>query len=79
MAAQGEYRYSLKEKIGLVGFVGLATIYGSDNDSFNWKLYPGAGAGVRYRAFKTVKFNIGLDAALGKDDWGVYFRIGEAF
>lgn len=22
---------------------------------------------------------IGLDAALGKDDWGGYFRIGESF
>ena len=79
MAFQGEYRYNLNEKMGLVGFAGMATIYGSDTDSFNWKLYPGAGVGYRYRAFKTVKFNIGLDAAVGKDDWGVYFRIGEAF
>jgi len=23
--------------------------------------------------------NVGLDFAVGKDDWGLYFRIGEAF
>lgn len=79
MALQGEYRYNFNKKMGLVGFAGVATIYGSDTDDFNWKAYPGAGVGYRYRAFKAVKFNIGLDAAVGKDDWGIYFRIGEAF
>jgi len=79
MAVQGEYRYNFRDNMGLVGFAGLSTIYGSDTESFNWKLYPGIGAGYRYAAFKDVKFNIGLDAALGKDDWGIYFRIGEAF
>ncbi|MFD2601999.1 hypothetical protein [Flavobacterium suzhouense] len=42
-------------------------------------MYPGIGAGYRYRVFKGMKFNVGLDGAVGKDDWGVYFRIGEAF
>jgi outer membrane protein assembly factor BamA len=79
MAVQGEYRYNFKEGMGLVGFFGLGTIYGSDTEDFNWKLYPGAGVGYRYGAFKSVKFNIGLDAAVGKDDWGIYFRIGESF
>lgn len=79
MALQGEYRYNFSERMGLVGFAGMATIYGSDTEDFNWGLYPGAGVGYRYKAFKTVKFNIGLDAAVGKDDWGIYFRIGEAF
>ncbi|MFH6948842.1 BamA/TamA family outer membrane protein [Flavobacterium sp. FlaQc-51] len=79
MALQAEYRYNFNKKMGLVGFAGLATIYGSDTSDFNWGLYPGAGVGYRYRAFKHEKFNIGLDAALGKGDWGLYFRIGEAF
>lgn len=79
MSLQGEYRYNFGEKMGLVGFAGVATIYGSDTPDFDWKAYPGVGVGYRYRAFKTVKFNIGLDAAVGKEDWGVYFRIGEAF
>lgn len=79
LAFQGEYRYNFNKKMGLVGFAGAATIYGSDTSSFNWKLYPGAGAGYRYRAFKNEKFNVGLDCAIGKGDWGLYFRIGEAF
>lgn len=79
MAIQGEYRYNFHPKMGLVGFAGLATIYGSDTESFDWNLYPGAGIGYRYKAFPDVNFNIGLDAAVGKDDWGIYFRIGEAF
>lgn len=79
MALQGEYRYNFGEKMGLVGFAGVSTIYGSDTPEFDWKAYPGLGVGYRYRAFKAVKFNIGLDAAVGKDDWGIYFRIGEAF
>lgn len=79
MDLQGEYRYNFSKKMGVVGFAGVATIYGSDTSSFNWKLYPGAGVGYRYRAFKTEKFNVGLDAAVGKGDWGLYFRIGEAF
>ncbi len=79
MALQGEYRYNFNKKMGLVGFAGVATIYGSATPDFDWKLYPGAGVGYRYRAFKTEKFNVGLDGAVGKGDWGIYFRIGEAF
>lgn len=79
MAIQGEYRYNFHKRMGVVGFAGVATIYGSDTPSFDWKLYPGAGVGYRYRAFKNEKFNVGLDGAVGKGDWGLYFRIGEAF
>ena len=79
IALQSEYRYNFNKKMGLVGFAGIATIYGADTADFNWNLYPGAGVGYRYRAFKTEKFNVGLDAAIGKGDWGIYFRIGEAF
>lgn len=79
ISLQGEYRYNFGEKMGLVGFAGLATIYGSENEEFDWKAYPGVGVGYRYAAFKKVKFNIGLDAAVGKDDWSINFRIGEAF
>ncbi|MCR4029878.1 MULTISPECIES: BamA/TamA family outer membrane protein [Flavobacterium] len=78
MDIQGEYRYNFG-KMGLVGFAGLATIYGSDTPNFDWKLYPGAGIGYRYNPFKKSKFNVGLDGAVGKGDWGIYFRIGEAF
>jgi hemolysin activation/secretion protein len=79
MDIQGEYRYNFAKNMGLVGFAGLATLYGSDTESFNWKLYPGAGGGFRYNPFKKTKFNVGVDGAVGKGDYGIYFRIGEAF
>ena len=76
---QGEYRYNISEKFGLVGFGGLATIYGSDNEDFNGLLLPSIGTGIRFNVFPSNHMNIGLDVAAGRDDWGVYFRIGEAF
>lgn len=79
MAVQGEYRFNFHKRMGLVAFAGLSTIYGSGTESFDWKLYPGVGAGYRFKAFEEENFNIGLDAAVGKGDWGIYFRIGEAF
>ncbi|WP_448697570.1 BamA/TamA family outer membrane protein [Mucilaginibacter sp. AW1-3] len=79
MDIQGEYRYTFGKKMGLVGFAGLATIYGSATESFNWKIYPGAGGGFRYNPFNKNKFNVGIDGAVGKEDYGIYFRIGEAF
>jgi hypothetical protein len=30
-------------------------------------------------AIPSSKISVGIDVAAGKDDWGVYFRIGEAF
>ncbi|WP_224491285.1 BamA/TamA family outer membrane protein [Robertkochia flava] len=79
LALQGEYRKNFKSRLGLVGFFGLATLYGSETESQNWHLYPGVGTGIRYTAFKRNNMNIGLDAAIGDGDWGIYFRIGEAF
>lgn len=76
---QAEYRYNSFDRVGFVGFAGIATLCGSNIDDYNWKAYLGAGVGVRYKAFKKTKMNIGIDAAVGKEDWSVYFRIGEAF
>jgi hypothetical protein len=42
-------------------------------------LLPSAGAGIRFKAIPSRNINIGIDAAIGKEDWGIYFRIGEAF
>jgi hypothetical protein len=78
-SVQGEYRWNLAERFGLVGFFGMATISGAINEADNGVFLPGVGAGFRYTAFEKNHFNIGLDAAVGRDDWGLYFRIGEAF
>lgn len=76
---QGEYRWNLAKRFGLVGFVAFATIGGSDVSENNGVFLPSIGTGFRYTAFEKNHFNIGLDAAVGKDDWGLYFRIGESF
>jgi outer membrane protein assembly factor BamA len=79
LAFQGEYRYNFKGNMGLIGFAGLGSIYESNIDSNNGRILPSFGVGYRYTAFPENKMNVGLDLAAGKDDWGIYFRIGEAF
>jgi hypothetical protein len=76
---QGEYRWNVKDKLGLVGFGGLATVWQSINEEDNGVILPSIGAGFRYTVFPKNHMNVGLEGAVGKDDWGIYFRIGEAF
>ncbi|TRX63294.1 BamA/TamA family outer membrane protein [Carboxylicivirga sp. M1479] len=76
---QGEYRWNPYKKIGFVGFAGLATIWGAEIDDNNGKILPSIGTGFRYNVFPKNHMNIGMEAAVGIDDWGIYFRIGEAF
>jgi len=76
---QGEYRWNVQGKWGVVAFGGIATAV--DNpEEITWSgLLPGAGAGVRYMAIPSEQINIGIDVAVGKNDWGIYFRIGEVY
>ena len=76
---QAEYRWNVYHKWGVVAFGGIATAVDSPKD-ITWNaLLPGGGAGVRYMAIPSEEINIGVDVAFGKDDWGLYFRIGEVF
>ena len=79
LALQGEYRYNFENRWGLVGFFGLATIFESINPDDDGTILPGAGVGFRFTADKETHMNVGMDIAAGKDDWGIYFRLGEAF
>ena len=76
---QGEYRWNPFEKIGFVGFAGVASVFSGINADDNGKLLPAIGTGFRYNVFPENHMNIGMDFAVGLDDWGMYFRIGEAF
>lgn len=76
---QAEYRHKFTKKWGGVVFAGVGTVYGSWVKANNGVLLPSAGVGIRYEVFKKNRLNIGLDIAKGKDDWGMYFRLGEAF
>ena len=79
LTLQGEYRWNFHQRWGAVGFAGVATIFESINESDNGKLLPGLGTGIRFRVFPETNFSVGLDAAVGLEDWGIYFQIGEAF
>ncbi|RKD90170.1 BamA/TamA family outer membrane protein [Mangrovibacterium diazotrophicum] len=79
LALQAEYRWNPFNKVGFVGFGGIASILDSVNDGDNGKILPGAGLGFRYVLLEKTGIRVGLDLAKGQDDWGVYFRIGEAF
>ena len=79
VAAQGEYRWNFAKRWGMVGFLGVATIFDSINKDDDGKILPGIGTGIRFTAFEDNHMNVGLDVAAGVDDWGMYFRIGEAF
>ena len=79
LALQGEYRWNFGERMGVVGFLGFATVLESINEDDNGKVLPGIGAGFRYTVLKETQFKAGMDIAVGLDDWGIYFRISEAF
>lgn len=78
-AIQAEYRWRFYKKLGMVGFAGLATAVDNISELGNTEILPGIGAGIRYMAIPSERVNIGFDVAVGKDDWGLYFRIGESF
>jgi outer membrane protein assembly factor BamA len=78
-AAQAEYRWRFHDKLGMVGFIGVASAVKHFEDIFKSELLPGAGVGFRYLMIPKERINIGVDFAKGKGDWGLYFRIGEAF
>ena len=79
LAIQGEYRWNLHRKISVVGFAGIAMVFDAVNEEDSGKILPGGGLGARYNVFPASHMNVGLDVAVGLDDWGIYFRIGEAF
>lgn len=79
LALQGEYRFNFHKRWGAVGFAGVATVLDAINESDSGRMLPGAGAGIRFKAFTETNFNVGLDIAAGINDWGIYFQIGEVF
>ncbi|MBB6459335.1 BamA/TamA family outer membrane protein [Flammeovirga kamogawensis] len=76
---QAEWRYNFYNKWGIVTF-GSVSIVGDDSDMIEENgILPTIGLGIRYLAIPKRNINIGIDAAWGKEDKGIYFSIGEAF
>jgi len=78
-ATQAEYRWNFYKKWGAVGFLGMATVTDKVTDLNGMPFLPGAGLGIRYKMIPSERINVGIDVAAGKDDWGIYFRIGDTF
>jgi outer membrane protein assembly factor BamA len=78
-ALQTEYRWRFYKRMGMVGFLGVASAVEYLPDIFENELLAGAGIGIRYLMIPKERINVGIDIAKGKGDWGLYFRIGEAF
>ncbi|QCK15441.1 BamA/TamA family outer membrane protein [Mangrovivirga cuniculi] len=76
IALQAEYRWTFHNKWGMVAFTGMAISHAPDGWS---QLLPGGGAGLRYMMIPDKRINAGIDLAGGVRDWGIYFRITEAF
>lgn len=76
---QVEYRHRFENRFGFVAFAGIAAAVPKMLDLLHTMYLPGAGVGVRYMLIKKEKINIGIDVALGRDDWSLTFRLGEAF
>ncbi|HEU5290425.1 MAG TPA: BamA/TamA family outer membrane protein [Cyclobacteriaceae bacterium] len=76
-SVQGEYRWNFHKKWGSVFFAGAAVPVNKGEPVNDF--LPSAGAGIRFMMIPDIGINIGFDAAVGKNDYGLYFRIGEAF
>jgi hypothetical protein len=83
IAGQTELRFRLSDRIGLVGFTGIGTVFGNQFD-FN-ELKPNYGGGLRY-FFDTEKgLSMRLDYGIGEKrpgetrQGGFYLSLGESF
>lgn len=63
----------------MLGFVGVASAVETIAEIPKDQLLPSIGLGFRYLLIEKERINIGVDFAVGKCDWGIYFRIGESF
>ena len=76
---QTELRWNFYKKWGMVAFSGVAVATDNLNGDNYSGLLPAIGVGLRFKAIESKNINIGIDVAKGVNDWGIYFRIGEAF
>lgn len=78
-AIQAELRQDVYGKLGMVGFLGVGSAVDKISDIPESEFLPSIGVGIRYLAIPKEKIRIGIDFGVGKDDWSLAFRIGEAF
>ncbi len=76
---QLEYRNMFYKKWGAVAFANLGTIYSEFDDIERKDIKATFGIGGRFRLIPEDKINLRLDLAMGRNSFGFYFIIKEAF
>ena len=78
-AIQAELRQNIYKKFGMIGFLGVGSAVNEFSEIPDNDILPSIGIGVRYLMISKEKVNVGVDVGVGKNDWSLTFRIGEAF
>jgi outer membrane protein assembly factor BamA len=78
-AIQAAYRVKLFWRFGAVAFVGVGDVAGRVSNYKIKDIKPSYGAGLRYMMDEEEKLNLRVDLGFGKNAFGVYFSIEEAF
>ena len=81
---QTEYRWQFHNRLGMVAFGGIGTIWGGESkeeeEVFEKQWLPSVGTGLRFMLSQEKKVNLRLDAAWGVNgEKGLYLGIMEAF
>jgi hypothetical protein len=78
-AAQAEYRYAWRKRLGFVAFGGVGGVARGWGDLRSDGLLPGAGAGLRFTLDKKNHINYRVDYAFGRAGRTLSIGVGEAF
>jgi len=77
-AMQTEYRWHVKDRWILTGFVGFGEVADAVS-SFGKNILPAGGIGARFVLSEKHRVSLSADIATGKDGTEFYFGVGEAF
>ena len=78
---EAEERYRWSERWTSTLFVGLACLYGGENDCFDRSsAFPNVGAGIQYALKPKEGIVMNLEYAAGKDgNYGIYMKMGYSY
>jgi outer membrane translocation and assembly module TamA len=79
IVAEGQFRYQLDGRWGLVGFAGAGKAYGQAVPFADAKTVVSGGAGVRYLIARKMGLWAGIDIARGPEQAAVYLQVGSAW
>ena len=77
-ALQAELRGRVWRRFGAAAWAGVGGAGSDLSDLFHNPL-PNAGVGIRYQLPESERLNFPIDFAWGKEEFTIYFAVGEAF